>query len=97
MECFYENYTTLSLTDKKQCFKHCDCAKYATDCMFQNANCPSGLDFTEAKEYLSEKHKEHGFEIEISVLPVRLCIYSSRNKPADAADMTMFRDNLEWY
>lgn len=42
---------------KENCFKNLSYEKNATDCRFQEANRRSALNFTEAKDYFSEKHK----------------------------------------
>lgn len=47
------------------------------DSRFQEANRTGGLDFAEAKQYFSNKHKLYGFKCEVAVLPNGLCIHSA--------------------
>ncbi|EGZ19706.1 hypothetical protein PHYSODRAFT_327904 [Phytophthora sojae] len=56
----------LQLTD--HVFKEYPCARYATDVTFQMMSMPSGTR-KERADYYSANHKQHGFKVEVSVLP----------------------------
>lgn len=80
---------------KDKSFKSFPYAMCATDCKVQKVNRPSSQNFTKAKKYFSEKHKEYGYKTEISVLSIGPCIFSTPHKPASTQDISIFWDNIK--
>lgn len=81
---------------KQILFKNYPYARYAADSRFQQANRTSGLNFTDEKVYLSEKHKMYGFKLEVSILISDIYIHSSSHVAGSVAGITFFRQTVIW-
>ncbi len=93
---YYTKLQMRSLIKKKVQFKHFPCALYATDMIFQPANCPSGT-LLEGKLYFSGKHKLYGYKTEVSVAPTGQAINGTEHKPGRISDLNIFHQNLDFH
>ena len=91
-----DRYTMLRLQTSNNAFRFYPCARYATEITFQQSNMPAGTQ-AERSEFYSAKHKQHGFKVEVSVLPNGLAINCTDHYRGSFSDITIFRRNMEFH
>lgn len=91
-----EHWTMRKIRTDARAFAHFDYARYATDVTFQQSNRPSG-NMTEGKKYFSGKHKLYGYKVELSVLPIGICIGCTKHYPGSVSDLEIFRQNSSFH
>ena len=90
------DWKMIDLSDNGKQFIHYPYASYATDVRFQQSMRPSGSHM-ESKPYYSRKHELYGYKTELSVLPIGLCIKSTKHYKGSMSDIEIFRRNISWH
>ena len=78
------------LSESRRNFRQYPMDLYATDSTFQSSLRPSGS-VEEGKKYVSGKHKQYGYKVEVSVLPNGLALCCSEHELGSVSDLTLFQ------